>query len=366
MRALHHPGVYQEELVLAPPPEFRTGVTAFMGDVPGIGESPRPITRFSEFAGLARGAGGAYLEAAVRGFFLNGGEICFVVPTSFPEAFAPMDAVGADLVCWPGLMEHPEDAMQKQQILLDYCDRSGERMAILDSMPRGTLEDAVNQWRTVHGVNAALYFPWARVRSGPPGVLVATPPCGHIAGVFARVDREIGVFAAPANVELEGVQDLETLLTDAAHDKGDPYNVINCLRAFPGRGIRVWGARTISGQANWRYVNVRRLFITLRRWTTTMLADVVMEPNDRSLWARIRRELSTYLESLFRAGGLKGASPAEAFYVRCDETNNTASDRDAGRVVVDVGLAPAFPAEFVVVRLVFGAIHTEASNQKEQ
>src|SRR5262249_14411417 len=152
-----------------------------------------------------------------------------------------------------------------------YCDRSGEKLAILDPLPGGSLQDAVNQWRVIHGNNAALYFPWVCVRSGPPGTLVPTPPCGHIAGVYARTDRGTGVFAAPANVDLEGVQDLAETLTDRTQGAGDPHNVVNCLRHFPGRGIRVWGARTISGEVNWRYVSVRRLFITVRRWVGVMM-----------------------------------------------------------------------------------------------
>jgi phage tail sheath protein FI len=367
MRTLRHPGVYQDEQLLSPPPVFRTGVTAFLADLPGPGERLRPISRFSQFLNLTGGSGGTFLQAAVRGYFENGGEVCYLVPASFPEAFAALDATDADLVCWPELMCHPEEAVQKQQMLLDYCDRNEEIMMILDPLPGGTIEGAVDQWRILHGVNGALYYPWVRVRSGPPGVLLAIPPCGHVAGVYARVDRETGVFRAPANVDLEGVHDLQTTLTDTNQDEGNPHNVVNCLRAFPGRGIRVWGARTISRQINWRYVSVRRLLITLRRWVNTTMADVAFEPSGRLLWARIRRQLNTFLESLFRAGALKGSSPAEAFFVRCDAANNTAADRDAGRVVVEIGLAPAVPAEFIVARLVIGQTgKVEESNQKEQ
>ena len=352
MVTLHHPGVYQEELRPAPPPLFRTAVTAFLGEMPDNGL--QPVTRFSQFQRLAVGNAGPFLQAAVRGFFDNGGELCFVVPASFPQAFEALEVTGCDLVCWPELMQRPQNAVQTQQMLLDHCDRSGDRMAIFDPLPDETLQDAVTQWSELHGVNGAIYFPWVLVRSGPPGQLVAVPPCGHIAGVYARIDRQFGVFDAPANVDLEGVQDLQTALSDASQDLGDPHNVINCLRAFPGRGIRVWGARTVSGQINWRYVSVRRLFITLRRWINTNMAHLALETNDHRLWARMRRQLNTYLESLFRAGALKGTSPQEGFYIRCDATNNTAADREAGRVNVEIGLAPAVPAEFIVARLVLG------------
>jgi phage tail sheath protein FI len=363
MRTLQHPGVYQEELLPEPAPAFRTGVPTFLGDVPRHGWELRPIGRFSQFLYGTGGHRDPYLHAAVRGFFENGGEICFVAPASFPDAFAAMDATGSDLVCWPGLMRNPEDAIAKQQMLVDYCDRSRERMAILDALPGQGLDDAVKQWRSLHGSNAALYFPWIRV---PASTAKEVPPCGHVAGVYARVDRESGVFRAPANVEMEGVLDLQTVVTDAHQDRYDPHGVVNCLRAFPGRGIRVWGASTISRQIEWRYVSVRRLFITVGRWVNANLAGVALEPNDRLLWARIRRQLNTFLETLFRSGALKGASPAEAFFVRCDGTNNTPADRDAGRVIVEIGLAPAVPAEFVVARLVVGqARAAEESDQKE-
>ena len=364
MRTLHHPGVYQEELLPAPSPVFRTGVPTFLCDLPGDSGELQPISRFSQFLHVAGAGGEAHLRAAVRGFFENGGELCFVASAPLPSAFAAMDMAGSDLVCWPGLMRHPQEAVQKQQMLVEYCDRGGERMAILDSLPGATLDGAVKQWRELNGVNAALYFPWVRV---PSDTGEGVPPCGHVAGVYARIDRETGVFRSPANVELEGVLDLRTILTDAMEDQGDPHNVVNCLRAFPGRGIRVWGARTISRHMEWSYVGVRRLFITVRRWVNTYLAGAAMEPNDRFLWARIRRELNTYLDVLFRAGALKGASPAEAYYVRCDATNNTAADGDEGRVVAEIGLAPAIPAEFIIARLVIGPTGAAKEfNVKEQ
>jgi Bacteriophage tail sheath protein len=132
---------------------------------------------------------------------------------------------------------------------------------------------------------------------------------------------------------------------------------INCLRAFRGRGIRVWGARTLSRQPEWRYVNVRRLFLTVRRWIDLNMAWAAFEPNNARLWVRINRELKTYLGRVWQQGGLAGRSESEAFYVKCDAETNPTEVREAGRVVTEIGLAPSVPAEFVVVRI----IHREAA-----
>jgi len=162
------------------------------------------------------------------------------------------------------------------------------------------------------------------------------------------------VHKAPANEELEGVVDLAVHLTDADQAQLNPVGV-NALRAFPGRGIRVWGARTLSRNAAWTYVNVRRLFLTATRWIELSLADAVFEPHDTRLWNRITRELTTYFEGLFRAGALRGRTAAEAFFVKCDGETNPPEVRETGRVVTVIGLAPAVPNEFVVVRIIHGA-----------
>ena len=134
---------------------------------------------------------------------------------------------------------------------------------------------------------------------------------------------------------------------------GNPVG-INCLRSFPGRGIRIWGARTLSSIEAWTYINVRRLFLTAGRWIARNMAGLVFEPHDLRLWVRIGRDLSAYFNDLFRRGALKGHSAAEAFYVKCDEDTNPPEVRDAGMVVTEIGLAPVVPNEFVVVRITHG------------
>jgi len=172
--------------------------------------------------------------------------------------------------------------------------------------------------------------------------------------VYARSDQRIGVHKAPANEVLEGVLDLEAGVTDADQGRLNPVGV-NCLRAFPGRGIRIWGARTLSNDSAWTYVNVRRLFLTAGRWIERNMTGVVFEPHDQRLWARIVRELTAYFNDLFQRGALKGQTVQEAFYVKCNAETNPPEVRDAGMVVTEIGLAPTVPGEFVVVRIIHGA-----------
>jgi hypothetical protein len=196
-------------------------------------------------------------------------------------------------------------------------------------------------------INGALYFPW--VQNTSQGRFV--PPCGYIAGVIARSDRTRGVFKAPANEEILSIFDLEVQVDDAIQGELNPIG-INCLRAFPGRGIRVWGARTLSQDINWRYINVRRIFLTLSRWIDRNMLWATFETNSPFLWVRIQRELSDYLETLWQAGALKGQTIDQAFYVKCDAQTNPPELRDRGQVAIEVGLAPNAAAEFIIVRIV--------------
>jgi phage tail sheath protein FI len=273
------------------------------------------------------------------------------------KALDTLDLVCAPDIMWPRQGQAPDEdeALRMQGEVLRHCDDTGDRFAILDSRPSASVEGALRQRRGLRGVNGALYYPWIKVSSIPGAAepFVLAPPCGHVAGVYARTDQQTGVHKAPANEVLEGVLDLETNLTDTQQGELNPEGV-NCLRAFPGRGIRVWGARTLAGEL-WVYVNVRRLFLTAARWIERNLADKVFEPNDPRLWEQIKRELTTYFNSLFRQGAIRGGTAQEAFYVKCDETTNPPEVREAGMVVTDIGLAIAKPNEFIVVRIIHSA-----------
>ncbi|MBV9301608.1 MAG: phage tail sheath family protein [Acidobacteriaceae bacterium] len=365
-----HPGVYLErEFGLPVGVDFWTGVPVFLGLLPKdppLGPPPRPnspifLSLWSQFQyHVGKPKRGDFLAYAVRGFFENGGQECFVVALkeigfdALTDALSAMESLDSiDLVCAPDLMKDNDAAFELQQIVVNHCETMGDRFAILDSRLGNSNDQVSHQWSEIDGKNGAIYYPWIKV-SGFDGGLELVPPCGHVAGVYARTDNSIGVHKAPANEVLHGVWDLERQLTNADQDKLNP-NRINCLRSFPGSGIKVWGARTLSGQPAWTYVNVRRIFLTAVRWVQANMSDIPFEPNAPKLWPRIERELTTYFNDQFLAGALKGRTPQEAFYVKCDAETNTPEHRDLGQVVAEIGLAPTIPYEFVVVRLIHGA-----------
>jgi hypothetical protein len=176
------------------------------------------------------------------------------------------------------------------------------------------------------------------------------PPSGHLAGVYARVDAERGVFKAPANEQIRGVIGLERVIGRNDQDHLNPEG-INCIRSFPGRGILIWGARTLSSDAQWRYINVRRLFCNIEESILQGTQWIVFEPNDQVLWRQIRRDISAYLTVQWRSGSLFGSTAEQAFFVKCDEETNPSELRDLGYCIVEVGLSPVKPAEFVVFRI---------------
>lgn len=325
-----------------------------------------------------------FLSYAVRGFFENGGTLCYVqliaypepsdtanAPSGLAEAFvAGLDSLAPyddyDLVCVPDLMwasairTNISLIAALQNGVLAHCAKLGDRMAILDALSgKGiTADDVQTQRDLLDAEYGALYYPWVRVPGGPEWTDGYVPPCGHVAGIYARVDVRVGVHKAPANEVVEGVLDLADNLSD---DDQGPLNDmgINCLRAFPRRGIRVWGARTLSQTTTWRYVSVRRVVLTAARWIAQNLSNVVFEPHTELLWARITRDLTAYLSDLARRGALAGPQGEAAFYVKCDAETNPPETREIGRVVTEIGLRPAAPAEFIVIRIIQGPAGVE-------
>ncbi|MFE9888172.1 phage tail sheath family protein [Streptomyces scopuliridis] len=246
-----------------------------------------------------------------------------------------------------------ESVISVQQALISHCELMGDRIAILDPPP-GLSPQEIKGWRTeTTGFDsrfATLYYPWIKVFDPATGRNTFVPPSGHIAGVWARNDASRGVHKAPANEVVRGAVSLQTQLTKSEHDLLNPIG-LNCIRAFPGRGIRVWGARTLASDRDWHYLNVRRLFNYLEESILTGTQWVVFEPNDDALWARIRRTVSAFLVNEWRRGALFGLTPEEAFYVKCDRETNPPESIDAGQVICEIGVAPVKPAEFVVFRL---------------
>lgn len=364
------PDVYLERVFQLPRrTEFLTGVPAFLGCVPGSELSskelkpiPHMLSLWAHFTRyiVPRPAQDCWLAYAVRGFFENGGRRCYVVVLKDGSAESLQEGLQAiadhnsiDLICTPDTVRDREAAFELQQLVVSHCELAGDRFAILDSRLGDSKEHVWEQWSAIDGKNGALYYPWLRVH-GFDGGAALVPPCGYVAGVYARTDISRGVHKAPANEVLQGVLQVERLLSNEDQAFLNPKRV-NCIRSFPGRGIRVWGARTLSGNDAWTYVNVRRIFLTAVRWIDWHMGDVVFEPNDATLWARIERELNVYFLGVYRKGGLKGRTPEEAFYVKCNAKTNPPELQDLGQVVTEVGLAPAVPYEFVVVRLIHGA-----------
>jgi phage tail sheath protein FI len=243
-----------------------------------------------------------------------------------------------------------------QTSLISHCEQHGNRMAILDSPP-GMTPQQIKEWRSDVAMYdsgyAALYYPWIKVENpvgtnGDAEVLI--PPSGHIAGVWARTDETRGVWKAPANDTIRGCLDIEYATTQNEQAVLNPIG-INCIRPFGTRGIRIWGARTLSSDTDWRYINVRRLFNMIESTIAEGTQWAVFEPNDITLWEGIKRTLNAFLRGLWSAGALFGASVDQAFYVKCDAETNPPESIDQGLLVVEVGIAPVKPAEFVVFRI---------------
>jgi len=246
-----------------------------------------------------------------------------------------------------------EGVQAVQLAMIAHCELMGDRMAILDPPP-GLNAQQVKEWRVdkagYDSKYAALYWPWIKVFDPASGTNVFVPPSGHMAGIWARNDDTRGVHKAPANEVIRGAISLEVNITKNEHDLLNPVG-INCIRAFPGRGIRVWGARTLSSDSAWRYLNVRRLFNYLEKSILNGTDWIVFEPNDQRLWSKIRRSVAAFLVNEWRNGALFGTTPEEAFFVKCDDETNPAEGIDAGQVVCEIGVAPVKPAEFVIFRL---------------
>jgi phage tail sheath protein FI len=266
------------------------------------------------------------------------------------------------LVCCPDLMspligrDFKDKATRDfvrgvQSAIITHCDKLRDRMAILDPLPDLTPEEML-QWRNESNYDskfAALYYPWINI-AGPDGKPMAIPPCGHVAGVYCRSDAQRGVHKAPANEIPLGVLEPAIQITKGEQDLLNPRGV-NCIRSFVGRGVRIWGARTLSSDGAWRYINVRRLFNFIEKSLERGTQWTVFEPNDANLWAKIRRDVSSFLWARWREGMLFGAAESEAFYVKCDASINTQATRDEGRLYIEIGIAPVKPAEFVIFQI---------------
>lgn len=265
------------------------------------------------------------------------------------------------MVCMPDLMS----LYQKGQIdlkgvqvaqtaMMNHCEAMKYRVAVIDAPPDMTPQQ-IYDWRmkeaNYDSKYAAMYYPWIEIDNpSQPGKTMFSPPSGHMAGIWARSDSERGVHKAPANEVIRGAVGIERQITMGEQDGLNPHG-INCIRTFPGRGIRVWGARTLSSDASWRYLNVRRLFNFVEASIERGTQWVVFEPNDFDLWQRIKMDIRAFLNNVYLNGALFGATADQSFFVKCDEETNPPSIIDAGMVITEIGIAPVKPAEFVVFRI---------------
>jgi phage tail sheath protein FI len=313
--------------------------------------------------------------AAVNGFYDNGGGKCYVylmgtrdLDVSIREnqadklglyAFDDCDDIA--LHAAPGL------SFSQQREMLEHCETRKDRFAVLDGPVVSSGDMDIPASDKGYG---ALYVPWVKITKPswyvgeqtidvtgpnrrklrrPVKNELAVPPSGHMCGVYARVDTERGVHKAPANEVVMGItgltQNINAIEQGQYNDRG-----VNVIRVFKDRGTRIWGARTLATKSDpsWKYINVRRLFIMVEQSIMNGMQWAVFEPNDEGLWKKLQRDVRAYLMRVWRSGALFGATPEEAFYVKCDSETNPRYLIDAGQVNVQVGLSPVKPAEFVV------------------
>jgi hypothetical protein len=267
---------------------------------------------------------------------------------------ALVDVDQISIIAAPGVVDPAT-----QGALITQCETLKYRFAILDPAPivpssASNLTAIQNQRIQFDTEYAAIYFPSVIVDDPLTGNNLIIPPSGHVAGIYAQTDDSRGVWKAPANVVINGILDLEVKLSKGDQDVLNPEpNNINALRDFTaqGRGLRVYGARCITSDTEWMYVNVRRLFIFLESSLDEGTQWAVFEPNDQVLWNRLIQSVSSFLTSIWREGGLMGATADQAFFVKCGYDTMSSDDMENGRLIMLVGVAPVYPAEFVIIRI---------------
>jgi hypothetical protein len=364
--------VAAQVLTITPAPKKGDAVTAsylvIETRAPAPALEPVPCTSYGDFerafGGLTDVSRQNILAHAVYGFFANGGTRCYVVriraETSLTAALSRLAAIDEiAIVAAPGLVAARDPLIthcQSPDLQDRFAILDGEQGVAGDLSPAVVYRNSVANTMGPTSAYAAVYYPWLKVFDrakklvDPAGDgLTVVPPSGHVAGVYARVDTQRGVHKAPANEALLGVLDLDRRVSKVEQGLLNPEG-INCIRDLNG-AIRIWGARTLSTDSSWTYVSVRRLFLYLRESIDEGLQWTVFEPNDAALWAKIRRNVSAFLTRVWRDGALFGATPQEAFYVRCDAGTNPPELREVGQVVTEIGVAVTRPAEFVIFRL---------------
>jgi phage tail sheath protein FI len=235
--------------------------------------------------------------------------------------------------------------------IVTQCTQLKDRFAVLHSNPATDSLATIGTLRPPQDTSyGAFYFPWIKVYDPRTKTDLLVPPSGHVAGIYAKTDIERGVHKSPANEVVAGATSLQFRITKGEQDILNPRGV-NCMRVFPGRGLRVWGARTSSSNSLLKYVSVRRFLLYLEESIDEGTQWVVFEPNNEKLWGRVKATITEFLTRVWRDGALMGTKPEEAFFVKCDRTTMTQDDIDNGRLICIIGVATVKPAEFVIFRI---------------
>jgi phage tail sheath protein FI len=273
------------------------------------------------------------------------------------KALAEIDDIAIVALPDAGTYTDLDTAFTATQALIAHAEDMRYRIAVVDPPAQSSLNEVRKFRGKFDSKYAALYYPWIEILDptqrpamGAPPPRISLPPSGFVAGIYARSDTERGVFKAPANEIVRGLTKFELNINKGRQEVINPEG-INALRFFEGRGNRIWGARTMSSDPEWKYVNVRRLFIFLEHSIDKATQWAVFEPNNQLLWANIRQMVEDFLLVQWRDGALLGSKPDEAYFVRCDRTTMTQNDLDNGRLICLIGVAPTKPAEFVIFRI---------------
>jgi phage tail sheath protein FI len=365
-----------------------TSTAAFLGVAPAADKhlnEPLAISNWGQFVRefADENSPSTDLARAVYGFFNNSGSRCYVLNVGKGNSIAgdarkrtgitALETVDeAKIIAAPGYTD-----VLSYEALISHCEKMGDRFAILDAPARVDNLDALKKVGTAGASSstgegeekkkkaapadalrprqtncAAFYFPWITAADPmAPGEIVDTAPSGHLAGVYARTDATRGVHKAPANEPIRGALDLCFKVTHAEQGELNSAGV-NCIRFFPDAGIRIWGARTLAEESGeWRYISVRRLFNMIEQSIQDGTRWIVFESNDSRTWKAIERDIRAFLTLVWRDGALKGDTPDQAFFVKCDDETNPPEVIDAGRLITEIGIAPVKPAEFIIFRI---------------
>ena len=348
---IKQPGIYVQNINSQPQPieGLSTSTVGFLGETQFGPNTPTLITSWLQFQNIFGYYFGEdkYLPYSVEGFFLNGGKRCYVCKVTdydYASALAKLEAIEEVSIVYAPNVQAVEGLTNA---LVDHCERLRNRFAILDSVKDQNISSVA---KPRDSSAAALYYPWIYVKENGTGQSCLVPPGGHVAGIYARTDIEKGVNKTPTNQIVRGAVDIE--LSMKSHQQ-ESLNLqgINCIRNFPGKGIMVWGARTLSNDPTKKYVNVCRFMIYLEQSIKKGTMWTVFEPNTEATWTKIKATIENFLTQTWRNGMLMGTSQQEAYFIKCDRTTMTQNDLDNGRINVLIGIAPTKPAEFIILRI---------------